>query len=71
MKEDIMIKEFKNLDNLYNSVEDLERVIKSMNLKPEFNHKEKVLSVPTDKIDVLNEAINVVSNYKKLIEGIK
>tara|TARA_R100001594_G_scaffold139944_1_gene184751 strand:- start:404 stop:610 length:207 start_codon:yes stop_codon:yes gene_type:complete len=64
-----MIKEFKDLNNLYNSIEDLGRVIKSMNLKPEFNDRERVLSVPSDEIDVLNEAIKVVSNYKKLASG--
>ena len=56
-----MLEEFKDLQNLYDSIEDLERV----------------LVVPTDKKDVLqadnyslrviaNEALKVVSNYKKL-----
>jgi hypothetical protein len=37
-----------------------------MNLKPELNNRERVLSVPADKTDVLNESIKVVGNYKKL-----
>jgi hypothetical protein len=61
-----MLKELEDLNNLYNSIEDLERVINSMNLKPELNNRERVLSVPADKTDVLNESIKVVGNYKKL-----
>ena len=61
-----MLEEFKDLQNLYDSIEDLERVIKSMDLEPTLNEKERVLAVPTDKTDVLNEALKVVSNYKKL-----
>ena len=61
-----MLEEFKDLQNLYDSIEDLERVIKSMDLEPVLNEKERVLAVPTDKTDVLNEALKVVSNYKKL-----
>jgi len=61
-----MLNNFKDLQNLYDSIEDLERVIKSRDLKPDFNHKERVLSVPTDEIDILNEALKVVGNYKKL-----
>ncbi len=61
-----MLDNFKDLQTLYESIENLEKVIKSMDLKPDFNHRERVLSVPTDKTDVLNEALKVVRNYKKL-----
>jgi cell fate (sporulation/competence/biofilm development) regulator YlbF (YheA/YmcA/DUF963 family) len=61
-----MLKELEDLNNLYNSIEDLERVINSMNLKPELNNRERVLSVPADKTDVLNESIISSPNYKKL-----
>jgi|TARA_R110000824_G_scaffold84919_1_gene211428 hypothetical protein len=61
-----MLNEFKDLQNLYDSIEDLERIIKSMDLEPTLNEKERVLAVPTDKTDVLNEALKVVNNYKKL-----
>ena len=49
-----MLEEFKDLQNLYDSIEDLERVIKSMDLEPVLNEKERVLAVPTDKTDELN-----------------
>jgi len=62
-----MLEEFKDLQNLYDSIEDLERIIKSMDLEPTLNEKERVLAVPTDKTDVLNEALKVVDNYKLLL----
>lgn len=66
-----MLEEFKDLQNLYDSIEDLERVIKSMDLEPVLNEKERVLAVPTDKTDVLNEALKIVQNYNNWKENYK
>ena len=66
-----MLEEFKDLQNLYDSIEDLERVIKSMDLDPVLNEKERVLAVPTDKTDVLNEALKIVQNYNNWKENYK
>ena len=66
-----MLEEFKDLQNLYDSIEDLERIIKSMDLEPTLNEKERVLAVPTDKTDVLNEALKVVQRYNDWKENYK
>lgn len=66
-----MLEEFKDLQNLYDSIEDLERIIKSMDLEPVLNEKERVLAVPTDKTDVLNEALKIVQNYNNWKENYK
>ena len=66
-----MLNEFKDLQNLYDSIEDLERVIESMDLEPTLNEKERVLAVPTDKTDVLNEALKIVQNYNNWKENYK
>lgn len=66
-----MLEEFKDLQNLYDSIEDLERIIKSMDLEPTLNEKERVLAVPTDKTDVLNEALKIVQNYNNWKENYK
>ena len=66
-----MLNEFKDLQNLYDSIEDLERVIESMDLEPVLNEKERVLAVPTDKTDVLNEALKIVQNYNNWKENYK
>ena len=66
-----MLEEFKDLQNLYDSIEDLERVIESMDLEPTLNEKERVLAVPTDKTDVLNEALKIVQNYNNWKENYK
>ena len=66
-----MLNEFKDLNKLYDSIEGLEWVIKSMDLEPTLNEKERVLAVPTDKPDVLNEALKVVQRYNDWKENYK
>ena len=66
-----MLNEFKDLNKLYDSIEGLEWVIKSMDLEPTLNEKERVLAVPTDKTDVLNEALKVVQRYNDWKENYK
>tara|TARA_R110002096_G_scaffold378482_1_gene572563 strand:+ start:294 stop:512 length:219 start_codon:yes stop_codon:yes gene_type:complete len=61
-----MLEEFKELQNLYESIKDLERVINSMELEPTINEAENVISVPADKTDVLNVALAVVQKYNEL-----
>ena len=48
-----MLEEFKELQNLYESIKDLERVINSMELEPTIT-------------DVLNVALAVVQKYNEL-----
>ena len=61
-----MNKEFKDLQDLYDTIEDLQRTINSMDLEPILNETEKVLSVPTDELDVVCVALDVVKKYKEL-----
>ena len=61
-----MNKEFKDLQDLYDTIEDLQRTINSMDLEPSLNETEKVLSVPTDELDVVCVALDVVKKYKEL-----
>ena len=42
-----------------------------MDLEPVLNEKERVLAVPTDKTDVLNEALKIVQNYNNWKENYK
>ena len=61
-----MNKEFKDFQDLYDTIEDLQRTINSMDLEPSLNETEKVLSVPTDELDVVCVALDVVKKYKEL-----
>ena len=58
-----MLDDFKQLQKVYDSIESLENIINSMDLKPTLNESERVLQVPTDKIDVLIQAKKLIKEY--------
>ena len=58
-----MLDNFKQLQKVCDSIEDLENIINSIDLKPTLNESERVLQVPTDKIDVLIQAKKLIKEY--------
>ena len=58
-----MLDNFKQLQKVCDSIEGLENIINSMDLKPTLNESERVLQVPTDKIDVLIQAKKLIKEY--------
>jgi outer membrane protein assembly factor BamD (BamD/ComL family) len=58
-----MLDNFKQLQKVCDSIESLENIINSMDLKPTLNKSERVLQVPTDKIDVLIQAKKLIKEY--------
>ena len=58
-----MLDNFKQLQKVCDSIESLENIINSMNLKPVLNESERVLQVPTDKVDVLIQAKKLIKEY--------
>ena len=58
-----MLDNFKQLQKVCDSIESLENIINSMDLKPVLNESERVLQVPTDKIDVLIQAKKLIKEY--------
>jgi len=58
-----MLDNFKQLQKVCDSIESLENIINSMDLKPVLNESKRVLQVPTDKIDVLIQAKKLIKKY--------
>jgi hypothetical protein len=58
-----MLDNFKQLQKVCDSIESLENIINSMDLKPVLNESKRVLQVPTDKIDVLIQAKKLIIEY--------
>ena len=58
-----MLDNFNQLQKVCDSIEDLENIINSIDLKPTLNESERVLQVPTDKIDVLIQVKKLIKEY--------